>query len=171
MARQRDGKAKGSGGFQGRATPPTARPGDPGGSGAEAAKPRQPGGGRRPGAGQSSSTARRGGASKAIPDAVARRMARRIAVATGIPSLLGMAVIVASYRLVSRGGISLPPVATLLGSGACFLLGLLGLSYGVISASWEEGPGTVLGFEQMPLNVGRIRESVRAMRQGSGSGG
>jgi hypothetical protein len=98
-------------------------------------------------------------------------MARRIAVATGIPSLLGMAVIVASYLLVSRGGISIPPVATLLGSGACFLLGLLGLSYGVISASWEEGPGTVLGFEQMPLNVGRIRESVRAMRQGSGSGG
>ena len=114
---------------------------------------------------------RRSAGSQVIPDAVARRMARRIAVATGIPSLLGMAVIVASYLLVSRGGISIPPVATLLGSGACFLLGLLGLSYGVISASWEEGPGTVLGFEQMPLNVGRIRESVRAMRQGSGSGG
>jgi hypothetical protein len=171
MARQRDGKAKGSGGFQARATPPAARRGDPGGSGAGGAKPPQPGGNRRRVAGQSTGAGRTSGGSKAIPDAVARRMARRIAVATGIPSLLGMAVIVASYLLVSRGGAPIPPVATLLGSGACFLLGLLGLSYGVLSASWEEGPGTVLGFEQMPLNVGRIRESVRAMRQGSGAGG
>jgi hypothetical protein len=82
-----------------------------------------------------------------------------------------MGVFIGSYLLVSRGVLDIPPVVTLVASGACFLLGLLGLSYGVISASWEEGPGTVLGFEQMPLNVGRIRESVRAMRQGSGSGG
>ena len=170
MARQRGAKGKGSGGFQARASDPMARPGDPGGSGVDGAKPPQSGGGRSRAAGQSSRAGRAGGGSKAIPDAVARRMARRIAVATGIPSLLGMAVIAASYLLVSRGGVSIPPVATLLGSGACFLLGLLGLSYGVLSASWEDGAGTILGFEQMPLNLGRIRESVRAMRQGGGAG-
>lgn len=102
-----------------------------------------------------------------IPDAVAKRMARRIAIATGIPSVLGMAVIIASYLLVSRGILTIQPVVTLLGSGALFLLGLVGLSYGVISASWEEASGTLLGLEQIPLNIGRIRESVRAMRQGS----
>jgi hypothetical protein len=98
-------------------------------------------------------------------------MARRIAFATGIPSLLGMAVIVASYLLVSRGILSIAPVVTLLSSGGLFLLGVVGLSYGVISASWEEGPGSVLGLEQIPLNITRIRESVRAMRQGGGSAG
>jgi hypothetical protein len=94
-------------------------------------------------------------------------MARRIAIATGIPSVLGMGVIIASYLLVSRGILTIQPVVTLLGSGALFLLGLVGLSYGVISASWEEASGTLLGLEQIPLNIGRIRESVRAMRQGS----
>lgn len=103
-----------------------------------------------------------------IPDAVAKRMARRIAIATGIPSVLGMAVIIASYLLVSRGILTIQPVLTLLGSGALFLLGLVGLSYGVISSSWEEASGTLLGLEQIPLNIGRIRESVRAMRQGGG---
>jgi hypothetical protein len=116
----------------------------------------------------SGKTAAKSTGARVIPDAVAKRMARRIAIATGIPSVLGMAVIVASYLLVSRGILTIQPVVTLLGSGALFLLGLVGLSYGVISASWEEVGGTLLGLEQIPLNIGRIRESVRAMRQGGG---
>ena len=104
---------------------------------------------------------------RAIPETVANRMARRIALATGIPSLLGMAVFVASYLLVSRHILAIPPSATLLASGSCFLLGLLGLSYGVLSASWEDQPGSLLGQEQIGLNISRIRASVRAMRQGS----
>ena len=106
-----------------------------------------------------------------IPDSVSQRMVRRIALATGIPSVLGMAVIVASYLLVSRQILSIPPVVTLLGSGSFFLLGLVGLSYGVVSASWEESPGTALGVEQIAKNIGRIRDSVRAMREGNGTGG
>jgi hypothetical protein len=105
-----------------------------------------------------------------IPDAVAGRMARRIGLATGIPTLLGMGVFVVSYLLVSRQVLDIPPAATLVASGGCFLLGLLGLSYGVLSASWEEAQGSLLGFEQIPLNLGRLRASVKAMRQGGGSG-
>jgi hypothetical protein len=104
-----------------------------------------------------------------IPNAVAARMVRRIAVATGIPSLLGMVVVVSSYLLVSRGILDIPPGLTLLGSGAFFLVGLLGLSYGVLSACWEEQPGSLLGFEQIGVNISRLRASVKAMRQGSGS--
>jgi len=104
-----------------------------------------------------------------IPDAVAGRMARRIGLATGIPTVLGMGVFVASYLLVSRQLLDIPPAATLVASGGCFLLGLLGLSYGVLSASWEDAQGSLLGFEQIPVNLGRLRASVKAMRQGSGS--
>ena len=100
-----------------------------------------------------------------IPDAVANRMARRIAIATGVPSLMGMGVFVASYVLVSRQILDIPPGATLAASGGCFLLGLVGLSYGVLSASWEDKPGSLLGTEQLPLNIGRLKESIRAMRQ------
>ena len=106
-----------------------------------------------------------------IPYAVANRMVRRIAIATGTPTVLGMGVFVASYLLVSRVVLDIPPGLTLVGSGAFFLLGLLGLSYGVLSASWEDGPGSLLGLEQIGVNIARVRASVRAMRQGaSGSG-
>lgn len=108
---------------------------------------------------------------QAIPDAVANRMARRIAIATGIPTMLGMGVFIASYLLVSRHLLDIPPSATLLASGACFLLGLLGLSYGVLSASWEEASGSLLGAEQIPVNLARVKASVRALRDGAQTGG
>jgi hypothetical protein len=82
-----------------------------------------------------------------------------------------MGMFVVSYLLVSRGVADIPPGLTLVGSGAFFLLGLLGLSYGVLSASWEEAAGSLLGLEQIGLNIGRVKESVRAMRQGGGGSG
>ncbi len=91
-------------------------------------------------------------------------MARRIAVATGIPTLIGMGVFIASYVLVSRRILEVPPAATLVASGTCFLLGVLGLSYGVLSASWEEQPGSLLGGEQIRVNMARLRASIQAMR-------
>ncbi len=100
-----------------------------------------------------------------IPEAVANRMARRIAIATGIPTLMGMGVFVGSYVLVSRQIFDVSPGLTLAASGGCFLLGLLGLSYGVLSASWEPQPGSLLGSEQLGLNIGRIKQSIASMRQ------
>ncbi len=117
----------------------------------------------RPGRGPARGTR----AKQAIPDAVANRMARRIAIATGVPTLLGMGVFVASYLLVSRHLLDIPPSATLLASGGCFLLGLVGLSYGVLSASWEDAPGSLLGREQIPVNIGRLKASLRALRDGA----
>jgi drug/metabolite transporter (DMT)-like permease len=113
------------------------------------------------GPGRSSARARE----QVIPEAVANRMARRVAFATGIPTLLGMGVFVGSYLLVSRQIVDIAPGLTLTASGACFLLGLLGLSYGVLSASWEPQPGSLLGSEQLGLNIGRIKQSLAAMRQ------
>ena len=102
---------------------------------------------------------------QAIPQEVANRMARRVAIATGLPSLMGMAVFVISYLLVSRGILDVPPSLTLVGSGFFFLLGLVGLSYGVLSASWEPQPGTLLGLEHLKTNLQRLRSSVRAQKQ------
>ncbi len=107
------------------------------------------------------------GAPQGIPAAVSSRMARRIAIATGLPSLLGMGVFVASYVLVSRSILDIPPGITLVASGGFFLLGLLGLSYGVLSASWEDTPGSLLGLEQIGVNVGRLRSSLRRPPAGS----
>ena len=105
-----------------------------------------------------------------IPDVVANRMARRIVVAAGIPSLMGMAVFVVSYLLISRQILDIPTGVTLIASGGCFLLGVVGLSYGVLSSSWESEPGSLLGSEQIGLNIGRLRQSIRAMRSGGPQG-
>jgi len=124
--------------------------------------------GRKPSAGRKASAGSPGrSASQGIPTAVSNRMARRIAIATGIPTLMGMGVFIGSYVLVSRGIVDIPPSTTLLASGGCFLLGLLGLSYGVLSASWEDAPGSLLGLEQIGLNVGRLRSSFKRPPAGS----
>ncbi len=99
--------------------------------------------------------------SQPIPEAVTNRMARRIAIAMGVPSLLGMASFVVSYLLVSRGILDIPPAITLVTSGGFFLLGLVGLSYGLFSASWESQPGSLLGFEQIGVNISRLKQSLR----------
>ena len=96
-----------------------------------------------------------------IPDYVANRMARRVAIATGIPSVLGMSSFVASYLLVSKGILDIPPGVTLVTSGGFFVLGLVGLSYGVLSASWEPGAGSLLGMEQIGVNISRLRSSIK----------
>ncbi|MCP9926861.1 PAM68 family protein [Cyanobium sp. CH-040] len=126
---------------------------------------KKPKGGGKPQAGRGGNPSATGLRQQVIPEAVANRMARRIAVATGIPTLMGMGVFVASYLLVSRGLMDIAPGATLAASGGCFLLGLLGLSYGVLSASWEPQAGSVLGGEQIGVNVGRLKDSIRALRQ------
>ena len=102
---------------------------------------------------------------QAIPKDVANRMARRVAISTGVPSVMGMAVFVISYLLVSRGILDVPPSITLVVSGLFFLLGLAGLSYGVLSASWESQPGTLLGLEHLKPNLQRLRSSIRAQKQ------
>ena len=102
---------------------------------------------------------------QAIPREVANRMARRVAIATGVPSVMGMAVFVISYLVVSRGILDVSPSITLLGSGFFFLLGLVGLSYGVLSASWEPQPGTFLGLEHLKPNLQRLRSSIKAQKQ------
>ncbi len=114
---------------------------------------------------QSKRSAASSRSSQPIPKSVANRMARRVAIATGIPSIMGMGVFVGSYFLVSRQIMDVPPGVTLLASGGFFLLGLGGLSYGVLSASWEQNPGTLLGLEHIKPNLQRMRESIRAQKQ------
>ena len=111
-----------------------------------------------------------GAKQEAIPRYVANRMARRVAVFTGLPSIAGMCVFVASYFVVTRGIADIPPGATLVGSGFFFVLGLVGLSVGVLTASWDKEPGSLLGFENFKPNVQRMRESIRAQKQQKGSG-
>ena len=78
--------------------------------------------------------------SNGIPKYVADRMARRIFFTAGIPTILGMSVFIVSYIIVTRNIAEIPPSSTIAISALFFLLGLAGLSFGILSASWDKEP-------------------------------
>lgn len=101
-----------------------------------------------------------------VPDEVSKRMARRMAFFCGIPTSLGMLTFIVSYFIVSQHLFKLPTVAVFLTSLGCFGLGVLGLSYGAFSASWDEGRvGSWLGVGEFKTNLGRAIASWKEARQ------
>jgi len=113
----------------------------------------------------------KGGMSKeqrTIPEVVSRRMVTRMALLCGVPTGLGMATFVGSYFIVMREWFPLPHIAVVLVSMGFFGLGVLGLTYGILSASWDEKtPGSVLGWSEFTTNFGRMTEAWRASKQNS----
>lgn len=103
-----------------------------------------------------------------IPDVVSQRMVRRMAIFSGVPSVLGMLTFVLSYVVITQDLYDLPNAAVVGTSLGFLVLGGLGLSYGLLSASWtEEDVGSLLGTEQFPTNFGRMREAWKGARQAS----
>ena len=104
----------------------------------------------------------------AIPEAVSRRMIRRMAAFCGLPTVLGIATFFVSYAIVSNGWFELPNTAVLFVSIGFFGLGVLGLSYGVFSASWdEERPGSLVGWSEFTTNFGRMTAARKSAREKS----
>ena len=93
----------------------------------------------------------------AIPQVVSQRMIRRVAGFSGIPTALGISSLIVSYLLLIYAGIKLPPIAVLLVNMGFFGLGVLGITYGVLSASWDEDRvGSLLGWNEFTTNFGRM---------------
>ena len=104
----------------------------------------------------------------AIPDVVSKRMVRRMALFCGIPTFLGISTFITSYLVIINDVYDLPPYAVLLVSAGLFGLGVLGLSYGVLSASWDEDtPGSRLGWGEFRTNFGRMTAAWRSSRKQS----
>ena len=103
--------------------------------------------------------------SSGIPKYVADRMARRIFFTAGIPTIMGMSVFVVSYILVTRNIAEIPPSSTIAISALFFLLGLAGLSFGILSASWDKEPGSLFGIENIPMNIQRAKAAFKPATQ------
>ena len=103
--------------------------------------------------------------SSGIPKYVADRMARRIFFTAGIPTIMGMSVFVISYIIVTRNIAEIPPSSTIAVSALFFLLGLAGLSFGILSASWDKEPGSFFGIENIPMNIQRAKAAFKPATQ------
>lgn len=103
------------------------------------------------------------GESASIPQAVSNRMLRRMLVFSGVPTASGVLTFVVSYYLVVNQVVELPSYFVLLVTLGCFGLGVVGLTYGVLSASWDEDrPGSWLGLDEFKLNFSRVTSAWTA---------
>ena len=97
-----------------------------------------------------------------IPQEVTRRMVKRMAFFSGIPTVLGMSSFFIAYLIVNAG-VKLPPYIVLTVSLGLFGLGVLGLTYGILSSSWEvDRAGSLLGWSDFKLNFVRMSRALRS---------
>lgn len=102
----------------------------------------------------------------AIPQVVSQRMIRRVAGFSGIPTALGISTLIVSYLLLIYAKINLPHFAVLLVNMGLFGLGVVGITYGVLSASWDEQRvGSLLGWSEFTTNLGRMVAVWRETQQ------
>ena len=102
----------------------------------------------------------------AIPKGVSRRMARRMAVFSGIPTFMGISSFFIFYWLFSQNVIEFPPYLVVFVSAGCFGLGVIGLSYGIFSASWDEDRvGGIVGAAEFKTNFDRTIAAWKDERQ------
>lgn len=74
----------------------------------------------------------------AVPELVADRMIRRIAFFFGIPVFGGLAIFVAAFFISKKYDIVVPPPMVAYATQVPFVAGLLGITYGILSSSWDE---------------------------------
>ncbi|MEB3213543.1 MAG: PAM68 family protein [Leptolyngbyaceae bacterium] len=105
-----------------------------------------------------------------IPEAVSNRMVKRMGFFCGIPTLLGIMTFFVSYLIVTSELFEIPPTAVLFVSLGFFGLGVVGLSYGALSTSWDESsPGSLIGLDEFKINLGRMQQAWREARNQSRS--
>ena len=100
--------------------------------------------------------------SRSIPEVVSKRMVKRMFFFSGIPTVFGLSSFFIAYLIV-KAGVKLPPYAVLAVSFGLFGLGVVGLTYGILSASWdEERVGTWLGWSEFKVNFSRTYKALRS---------
>ena len=102
-----------------------------------------------------------------IPQVVTDRMLKRITIFSGVPLLMGFATGPAFYGLKVIAKVDVAPWQFFFASTATFGGALLGITYGVLSASWEPGrEGTFWGLEEFKANIPILIQTVTGKAAG-----
>ena len=107
---------------------------------------------------------RRSNTDNRIPEPVSKRMITRSVVCSGIPTVMGIGIFIGAYFL-ALNGMRLPNVVVLLVSMGCLGLGVMGLTYGILSASWEDTDGSFWGLDEFKVNFGRMKAGYKANKE------
>jgi len=100
-----------------------------------------------------------------IPEVVSNRMLGRILPFIAVPVVMGIGLFYFFIVLARQYEISVEPSLVAYATQAPFAVGLLGITYGVLSASWDpEIEGSALGVEEFKTNLGRIFAGIERTR-------
>eukprot|EP00558_Chaetoceros_sp_UNC1202_P006446 CAMPEP_0197245588 /NCGR_PEP_ID=MMETSP1429-20130617/10331_1 /TAXON_ID=49237 /ORGANISM="Chaetoceros sp., Strain UNC1202" /LENGTH=278 /DNA_ID=CAMNT_0042706119 /DNA_START=71 /DNA_END=907 /DNA_ORIENTATION=- len=101
-----------------------------------------------------------------IPEPVAQRMGKRMLPFVGVPLFGGMGAFVAFWYFATYKNYEFQPALVAFSTIAILVFGLLGITYSVMSASWDvEEEGSALGFDEFKKNLGSIRDGLRRTRE------
>ncbi|XP_006656932.1 protein PAM68, chloroplastic-like [Oryza brachyantha] len=98
----------------------------------------------------------------AIPEVVTNRMMRRVGVSVGAPLAVGVGFFPAFYYLKTVAKVDVPTWIPFGVSFVFFGAALLGVSYGIVSASWDPSrEGSLLGWSEARRNWPVFWDSLR----------
>lgn len=102
-----------------------------------------------------------------IPERVASRMGKRMIPFVGIPLFGSMGAFVLFWYLATYQNLEFQPAMVATTTVAFLVLGLLGITYSVMSASWDpDGPeGSALGLEEFKTNVGNLKDGLARSKE------
>lgn len=96
----------------------------------------------------------------AVPELVANRMLGRIIVLAGLPVFGGLAIFVGAFFYFKKYDLVVQPAMVAYATQVPFILGLLGITYGILSSSWDKEEGSMLGIDEFKTNLQRVKDGL-----------
>lgn len=101
-----------------------------------------------------------------IPEKVAQRMGKRMLPFVGIPLFGVMGAFVAFWYLATYKNYEFQPALVAFSTIGILGVGLLGITYSVMSASWDvEVEGSALGWDEFKKNLSSIQDGLKRTRE------
>ncbi|KAA8495684.1 Protein PAM68, chloroplastic [Porphyridium purpureum] len=106
------------------------------------------------------------GADSSLPEIVANRMGKRMIVLFSVPFFTGIGGFVTVYLLSIKSDIVVLPSLVATSTLGTFGLALTGLTYGIMSASWDpDEEGSFWGFTEFKTNLLRTVEALSLQKK------
>eukprot|EP00984_Skeletonema_dohrnii_P024965 scaffold14120_cov90-Skeletonema_dohrnii-CCMP3373.AAC.2 len=102
----------------------------------------------------------------AIPEKVAQRMGKRMIPFVGIPLFGTFASFIGFWYMAVYKDQEFQPALVATTSFVFLAVGLLGITYSVLSASWDDDrEGSGLGFDEFQTNVGNLKDGLARTKE------
>lgn len=102
----------------------------------------------------------------AIPEKVAQRMGKRMIPFVGIPLFGTFASFIGFWYMAVYRDQEFQPALVATTSFVFLAVGLLGITYSVLSASWDDDrEGSGLGFDEFQTNVGNLKDGLARTKE------